>query len=255
VSVLPSVRHVVAAVALATFGAASACTFLLDGIPEELGNRCAFDGETTTCGNCLATSCRDAIDACCADECGTVLDKLEECALDHGPETCAQLKAANEDDDSDEDDERARDLALCVRSECDEECPSSAPVTHCVETDDGCSCVVDTDNPNDSACKPSTGKCCADPGYPAEGLECLCVEIGCSGDDGRCACGVDGGNKRTCDDLELPFCCIAEDGCVCRDYLECFDDETATGSCSVEIFDCGSRVERDSCQATENDLN
>gem|GEM_PF-2512929 len=240
-------RRGLEAVSLSLVAMLAACVAFLDGVPE-LGEHCSFEGERETCGRCLADRCRAEIDACCGG-CGDALTDLDACAPGGDVEACDRLERAADGDD-------AVALASCVELSCGDACPSSVPVTRCVDEDEGCSCRFDEDAPNDATCEASPGVCCAEPGWPAADLDCTCVAIGCTRLDDLCWCGPGAGEAESCSGLGL-YCCADQDFCECRDTpCDAVLGEVEVPSCSVLPFTCGDgTIEVDRCHASGDDLD
>jgi hypothetical protein len=228
-------RTVVAplAVVIASLLAAS-CVLLVS--PTTYGDRCKFTGEDTACGKCLRDRCQTAIDGCCKDDtCAGALTTLESCAT-RGDGACEEL--ANRKGGA------GSDLAVttCATTLCAAVCRSFAGAsdTTCGERAFGrgatCTCNSAPGAGNDFECSPATYPgtvCCAPDGWPATGLECTCLPLGCHPIPEGCSCSlVDAPLDQT--ECRATTCCASDiypDECVCRPT--CFDNETRVPGCSV----------------------
>jgi hypothetical protein len=204
--------------------------------PATYGDRCKFDGEDTACGRCLRDRCQPAIDGCCKDgSCSATLGALEGCAL-RDAAACDELASRKGG--------AGNDLAvgMCATTLCAAVCRSfsGASDTKCSESAFGrgatCSCMTASGAGNDFECSPATYPgtvCCAPDGWPATGLECSCLPLGCHPIPEGCSCSlVDTPPEQS--ECTATTCCVSNvdpDECVCRPT--CFDNETRVASCSV----------------------
>ena len=190
----------------------------------------------TTCGKCLRDRCQPAIDGCCKDDsCKSTLAALEACAQ-RGDSACEELASRKGG--------AGNDLAVtsCASSLCAAVCRTfeGASDTKCGESTFGrgatCSCKSAPGAGNDFECSPATYAgtvCCAPEGWPATGLECTCLPLGCHPIPEGCSCSlIDTPPDLT--ECTATTCCASDidpDQCVCRP--SCFDNETRVPGCSV----------------------
>lgn len=218
-----------------------AASCLLFVSPEDYGERCKFAGEETACGRCLRERCQPSIDACCKDEgCSPTLAALESCAThaDATESRCGELGASAARPGSD------GELATCATTRCAAVCRAftGTSATRCSEPDFGrgatcaCTSAPESGQGNDFECSPQSYPgtvCCAPPSWPADGIECTCLPLGCHKTPEGCSCAlVDTPPEQT--SCTAPPCCastVDPDQCVCR--ATCFDIERAVPSCSV----------------------
>lgn len=245
------------AVAAFAFAAASACIVLVN--PDELGTHCRFAGADTACGQCLASSCRGEIDACCGAA-GCAAD-LDTCASN----SCAAAAA----------DDRA--WAVYARDRCATACglgpvggddastpdggdaggdsgPPKPTKTSCTNIGEGCTCKLDAP-PNGKACGEETipnGRCCASNTWPSSGT-CTCDPITCEINSFGCECGlIDNGPLATCTQTTTrPTCCARSGGfgtCICSNKLCTSADGDEVASCTGPTTPCqGNKRKVTSC--------
>jgi hypothetical protein len=220
-----------AATVLASLALAS-CVLLVS--PKTYGDRCKFGGEETACGRCLRDRCQTAIDGCCKDDtCAGTMTALEGCAQRGACDELTSKKGAT-----------GNDLAVtsCAETLCAAVCRSftGGSDTKCGEPVFGrgatCSCKPAPGAGNDFECSPATYPgtvCCAPEGWPATGLECTCLPLGCHPIPEGCSCAlVDTPPDQT--ECSASTCCVSTvdpDQCVCRPG--CFDNETKVAACAV----------------------
>lgn len=229
-------RVIALAVALAPVG----CVFFVS--TPEPGPHCAFQGEKTECGTCLATECRAAIDAACGNE--KLLSLMEQCAT-AGDKSCGQLPAS--------------DVATCMHEKCDAVCYTKVgkSVTHCSDSflAPGLACSCDTDGaPNDFACSSTTfprTRCCAPTGWPGPALECTCNAFACFPTSDGCNCVLsDNLDASTAQECHGTHCCAVGDHCQCgqractgseREVPACVQSEVVCPPGTTEVKSCAIR--------------
>lgn len=213
---------------------AASCVLLVS--PSTYGDRCKLSGEETLCGRCLRDRCQPMIDGCCKDaSCSATLNAVESCAV-HSDSTCNDLATRKS--------APARDgeLATCAMTQCAAVCRafSGTSETKCAEPVFGrgatCSCVLATAAGNDFECSPESYPatlCCAPSSWPADGLECTCLPLGCHATPDGCSCALvdTPPDKSACSADKCCTSTIDPDQCVCR--KDCFDAERRVPSCSL----------------------
>jgi hypothetical protein len=228
------------ATAAAVLGAGGCVLFVS---PTTYPTTCAFAGETSQCGACLAASCQTEIDACCGDDgcAGSVLASLESCTTAH---TCDALLGAS------------GPLPACVKTKCAAVCVTltGTSQTSCLEpplaAGFGCTCTFGApDGPNDFACSSAiyaSARCCAPAGWPAPGLACTCAPLACNATTDGCFCSL-AETTPTETSCSASTCCVENDTCTCR-AKGCFSFETPVPSCDVTAVGCRpGQVRVDSC--------
>lgn len=246
------VGKVVALVSLSLVGL-TACVFFVPGPNDDVGATCRLtsDESRTPCGICLAASCQDALDACCAEgeTCERAIGSLALCDSDDSK--CA-ARGTSASEEVLRACAQARCRSLCedgIRGEVDAAkpprvtCESSLDQCFCEATDDGGTTTAP------SSCRTSSGitgmRCCAESGYPGTtGARCACRLVYCLESSGTCRCGyfgtTDSDAKSSCGG-SLRLCCrdATRTSCECRVGLEtCPSDMVATDSCSASSIDC-----------------
>jgi hypothetical protein len=235
-----------AAVALAVAG--WGCIFFVNDDPSKLGSTCHFQGESTACGQCVATTCAKQLDACCASSsCASSLSSLDQCAADADVVACGQLTTL------------APDLGSCIESACaacggsDAGVEAAAGSTNCYKSGDSCFCSAGQQHANGFVCNtgtlPGPGLCCADYGWPqATASQCSCEPFSCTQESGGgiCSLGVD---STLTTSWSGTGCCSLGTTCLCDDSTSsCPGSETQVDTCTVAAIGCGSsQVQVTSC--------
>ncbi len=201
------------------------CALLLDATTAP-GDRCRFAGDdSTSCGLCLATHCQATIDRCCGDAtCQATMDAVDRCAGRADVDACRALSLGT----------GPEDLAMCAASDCANECGAAKSRTSCEKDVSSCSCDADTSENNGVLCTEVTfgGICCADFGYPAEGLGCTCGSYACHSTEGGCECAIGGTpSGDTSESCSGSTCCVFFGSCRCGSG-PCGGDEEQVSSCS-----------------------
>jgi hypothetical protein len=220
--------------------------------PATYGEHCGFQGEETTCGTCLATKCRAAIDACCRDEgCDRTLSIVEACASGD------QAACASADSETSAASQTRIALARCLVDGCQTTCRTGVPtnsITQCAVPTFGrgqtCTCTVSA-MPNETACNekafPNT-VCCAPSGWPAAGQRCSCRSFDCQPTSDGCLCSLqDGASEGT--QCSGTICCLDHDTCQCG-AKPCLSDDLRVPSCDFAGIGCAVGQQRvTSCAA------
>lgn len=209
--------------------------------PSEGGPHCKIQGDGTDCGKCAVTLCQDAIDTCCGDAaCESTLRATEACALGD-PTGCRTVSDAATGAPS-----PAATLAGCIASRCKTTCREPRPDsrTTCLDTPlskgTACACQLGG-TPNGFECGTATVPdvlCCAPSFWPAVGVQCACLPIGCVAIPDGCICErVDyavNAEERRC---EGTHCCAADGLCRCGSRA-CGTGEREVRSCSLGELGC-----------------
>ena len=262
----------VLAIAAPVFGVVSqpACIFFVGDSGPLQAVRCSFKGDgskgesSTTCGTCIASSCQQAVDACCASSsCQGDLSYLDGCAGSPDSIACTTLTTGDLFNDSSGN---FATLGTCVQQNCSSPCTGSSVSTAgvtCVNLGMGCSCTATSSTPSSTpACDTTTvvssvggnGICCAPSDYPSvPGSTCTCAPYACGTDNvGECVCSaspdlIPGGYTSTasCDASAGGVCCIDNTGfCSCTASLsEC--------SGGTMVFECSPGSGASPCGQTE----
>lgn len=209
----------------------------------EIRDHCRVSGGESACGRCAIARCQAQIDTCCGQPaCGEALAHLEACASRRDV-ACDELTGG-----ASSQDKTVLGLAGCVATRCAGDCAAvSGPSrTHCAEPylADGvaCSCTL-SDTPNQFVCAESNFPrtiCCSPQGWPAQGLECSCLPIGCNPTADGCLCTrVDYSLAGLATECEGPHCCAADDSCACR-ARPCESWQREVKSCALGELRCPS---------------
>jgi hypothetical protein len=182
------------------------------------------------------------VNDCCADSgCANALADLESCTTEHGA-ACATLQSGKVAGSA------GSALAACIAEKCLGECQpiSGQSTTACSEPPFGqgsvCTCEL-ASAPDDFVCSSAvyTGtKCCAPEGWPATGIQCGCLPLGCFPTSDGCLCSLvnydprEMGGSGHC---KTKHCCVQGSTCACRSG-PCFDFETAVPECDVLAVTC-----------------
>ena len=222
----------------------AACVFFVPS-PSEGGGVCALTKEEkkSTCGQCVAEKCQDALDACCAEgkACEGAIRSVVFCPSDESE--CA---------DGGENAAASR-LRTCASTSCKNSCveggtPStpSPPSLSCRPQGTACVCIAVSDGgePVRTSCPASASssyaKCCAEEGYPnAAGSGCICLSAYCvQPSPGSCACGyytaIDKGARSSCS-VSSGVCCRNASNTSCG----CDSSRKACGEGFIEVDTCG----------------
>ncbi|CAN5925209.1 hypothetical protein BH11MYX4_BH11MYX4_19840 [soil metagenome] len=249
----PAVRVRIMITRLAVTGALLAlagCILLVS--PDDYGEHCGFRGQDTTCGTCLATKCRAALDACCRDDgCAPTLSIVERCA------TGDQAACASAESEESAASPTRIALARCLVDGCQTTCRTGTPtrsITQCSVPAFGrgqaCTCVVSA-SPNDTACNeqafPNT-VCCAPSGWPGASLRCSCRAFDCQPTSDGCLCALtDGASEGT--QCGGAICCLDHDVCQCGSR-PCLAADQQVPSCDFSKVGCAVGQQRvTSCAA------
>ncbi len=212
---------------------------LLVSPPPPGGDRCVFSGEESPCGACMKEACQAAIDSCCGNSaCTATLGTLEGCTTRHDG-SCRGLLGPTAGADP-----TGAILSGCATQHCSAVCQERVGVarTSCTGAPFGegnvCSCKL-AGPPNDFVCARDTYPntvCCAPEGWPAPGLSCSCLPLGCSPSPAGCFCALidHTPEQTTCASTR---CCVEHDTCTCGSR-SCYPWETAVPSCEVRAVGC-----------------
>ena len=229
-------------------------------VPSGLGGTCRFEGDDSSpCGQCIAKSCQQPVNECCASEaCTQSLEVLDRCATGSSCGTISAVSSA---------------LASCIASSC--------PV--CSTTDGGAGRADGASNPDaaprfssdcgdlgkhgcicsaggagdDTECSTAStngGFCCADRGWPeGDGTLCSCAPFTCEPVTGNAFVDV----RCRLEDLHTGIteatgskCCIDVflEECKCGPSDMGCDPENVVPRCTVDVMRCiSSRSIVDSC--------
>ena len=230
------------------------CILLVDSSPtgDVFATTCGFAHSDTACGQCIASSCQSAIDACCKDAtCQQHLGALDTCAGGDCTALENDLAVA------------LRPVGDCVMPACAAACAFTyADSTNCT-TGPGpgvtCHCTIPQQGApaNTTKCgPPKGGLCCATTGWPAGTTTCSCVAPVCSTYANGCACESSPQNTSPTfyvSSCTSAHCCLRTDGsCFCSTD-SCFSDEIDVGTtCTPADVTCSTpqelRVPRCSAQ-------
>lgn len=257
----PPFRRVVWGVALLVSGGLG-CAFTQVGVGSDYTTTCSFTGrDSSACGKCIAAKCQTQVDACCADATCRASNKTD---LGFGVSTGDDGTLGKLDGCGDgkscydlEVDPAAKAMAACVQSACSDVCDTrlasarKATATSCewktsYTKERYCECVVpSTSNgvasaPNDTACGPSAGICCADLDWPAPASKCSCDPPSCNSYSGDvCICERQTGSSVVSDCARGPCCLTSEGECRCDPTRRaCPEGDTPVKSCSRAEVRC-----------------
>jgi hypothetical protein len=249
----PIRRLIAAALSLSASGV-PACILLLDDTPSLDSEHCHFSGEAqTNCGHCVTTKCQGAVDACCKASKCVALEQLDACAGALDIEACTALRTPTGDTGA------TNKLRSCVSSSCDAECasPTVIPEIGCYQNTlegdpPGCRCETDVEASSVAACSeasPAGSRCCADIGWPGNGLQCICRTVGCRQTASGCECSIsEQGPETSCTG---DSCCADELGCRCGSEACIEGIELSVTSCSAQSLPClTDTVHVTTCTAT-----
>jgi hypothetical protein len=204
------------------------CVFFVD--TSDFGSSCQFQGQGTTCGQCVAAHCQDAVNDCCrASTCGATMGDLDTCAQGQG---CARLFGDNSP------------VSQCVQSQCSSVCstvgtPQGAPV-YCNDDQSSPSCTcVSGSGVSGGTCSPASlggaVLCCADTGYPTKAFStCHCQTIRCDDNGTSCTCGtvLEKGGVPSCTKKGPGYACCKSTttpSCFCSQTTACDKDHVDAG--------------------------
>jgi hypothetical protein len=232
---------------------------------------CPFEGEDSSCGECVQTSCAVDLDGCCSDDaCAPSLTLLDSCAGSGDLSACTSLANLTNVDAVE-----AALLGSCIQESCTmcgtrggstiadggeadgatmSRSVDAAPVISCLGGDVGQECVctvggTDTGEPCNLQTVEEVGLCCAGAGWPTQaGTECTCKPFVCMGgeqaiDPVSCALAEStlGGESMypndTTDPDADPTCCSDGLTCTCRNNQNC-ENQTETIGCDVTDVSC-----------------
>ncbi|WP_394830286.1 hypothetical protein LVJ94_27635 [Pendulispora rubella] len=221
---------------------------------SELGPTCHFEGESSTCGKCIARSCQTAVNGCCGDSsCKNSLSTLDGCAQNGGLD-CALLQSYGYGTPT----TAMQKLGACVSGSCASACNAVGggdgggsgrsplhPGVWCSGSADSCSCYDDTTLVNAEICDDTTvdnAVCCQGIGWPDRDLSCSCRRFACKDTTSGCECSGSGsGNKNTCEKKAPGYHCCATDYSTCKcTAAACPTYEKEVTSCTKAIVTCSS---------------
>ncbi|HEY1954303.1 MAG TPA: hypothetical protein VGH28_01795 [Polyangiaceae bacterium] len=231
---MSAARALACAIAVATCG----CVLLVDSAPsDQFSTTCSIANADTTCGACLAQTCSNALDACCANaDCAAHLSDVDSCAG-------GDCSALEQDSAS-----AFRPMVDCALDSCASACSFTLPTTTtCTPSQSPALCSCDIPQGpagNTTACHPTAaGICCASAGWPQTTTTCACDLVGCTSSADSCTCGYAlPTTTTTCTGL---YCCKLSDGtCTCSDAAYVCDGATMVDSCSAADVTCDERETR-----------
>ena len=244
-------------------GGLGGCIVFVPNVDSDVGEVCHFSGESSTCGSCVAQSCKLTLSACCGDSaCGETLTLLDSCATSQkqckslGNKTSAPSPASE-------------NLVSCINALCGSECQTTTGatsngktfVTNCTKGADSCSCTVPTSGsssaPNANSCGTATVEnalCCADSDWPNPGASCTCEPYRCDDTFSGCQCAAGGsGSFSLCTNSKGGVCCrsVSSASCHCG-TTTCTSAEVQVTDCSYDGMGCGeSKTYVNACALTE----
>jgi hypothetical protein len=214
-----------------------ACALALDSTDAPT-TKCQFKGDDNACGACIHANCEMPLNTCCGDStCQATMIAIDQCASQSDLAACERVDADNT-------------IGSCFLRWCSSLCKSQGP---CTMLGEECRCANSAPtSAEQTVCESGSvygGVCCADHGWPANGLTCDCTGNHCSGGYDNCSCSItDAGDSGLCDGTH---CCLDATSCHCS-TTDCSPGEQAVTECDSQAVPCVGRVSVSTCASAAN---